>query len=61
MGTDLPIDSNYGLHNCTSILLLPDADGISLVPLRISVTAQKTCAIYTMLRAKVLYPYIHES
>ena len=61
MGIDLPFDSDYGLDNRTSILLLPDADGISLVPLRVSMTAQKTYAIYTMLRAKVLYPYIHES
>ena len=40
MGINLPFDSSHGLDKRTSMLLLPDADGISLGPLRISMTAQ---------------------
>ena len=40
MGVDLPFYSSHGLDKRTSILLLLDAEGISLNPLEISMTAQ---------------------
>ena len=59
-GHSFPFDTNYGLNNCTSILLLSDADGMSLIPLRISMKAQQTCVIYTMLELGYFAPiFIH--